>query len=552
MDSVITTEKDVEALEARVRKLAGEKSSLELVISLMNRMSEAPGLENTIENMLRAVGDVIGGVNLTLYYCIDGEVHFADINRSRGRLETIVDPLVRTVFETHQAVEQEHPFRDTQMTTPEFAHAYTWAVPLLVGTDLIGVFEIESLHIGMGDMSRELPTFFTYAALVLKNEILDHSQLQEAHDALAQEVTIRKRAEEELRELNRDLEERVSARTRQLHSADQKANRLAAIVQSSEDAIIGKDLNGIITSWNPGAERIYGYSESEAIGRSISILLPPGHEGEGDQIIERILAGEHIDHYEAVRCTQHGDRLLMSLTISPIRNAEGTIIAASTIARDITEKKRAEDAIRRSLREKEIMLKEIHHRVKNNLQIISSLLNLQSTRYNEPGICKAFDESQRRVRTMALVHEQLYRSENFASIDFGEHLTRIARELMSAYGRSGIELLMDVAPVSLSIDSAIPCGLIANELVSNALKHAFPAERCGVITIRLQITGADHACMVVADDGIGLPARTGISSYSTLGMSLVSSLADQIDGRLTIDASHGSTFTLDIPLTPEE
>jgi PAS domain S-box-containing protein len=552
MDGAMNADIDVESLEDRVRRLAGEKSSLELVISLMNRMSEAPGLDNTIESMLRAVADVIGGVNLILYYYLDGEIHFVDITRKRGRLETISDTLVHSVFESRQSAEIEHAFRDTRMTTPEFARAYTWAVPLLVGQDLIGVFKIESLHISMTEMARELPTFFTYAALVLKNEILGHSRLQKAHDALSQEVTIRKRAEEELRELNRDLEERVSARTDQLQHANQRAYQMAAIVQSSEDAIIGKDLNGIITSWNPGAEKIYGYSEEEVLGRSIGILLPPGHDDEGTQIMKRIMAGEHIEHYEAVRCRRNGDHLLMSLTISPIRNADGAVIAASTIARDITGKKRTEDAIRRSLHEKEIMLKEIHHRVKNNLQIISSLLNLQSAKYNESEIRKAFDESQRRVRTMALVHEQLYRSENFSSINFGEHLTRITRELMSAYGRPGIKLITDVAPVSLSIENAIPCGLIANELVSNALKHAFPAGRNGKITIRLQAADTGHARLVVADDGVGLPAQSGTNNPTTLGMILISSLTSQIDGRLTIDASHGCTFTVDIPLAPEE
>ena len=339
MDLVMTTDKTIDALEDRVRKLAGEKSSLELVISLMNRMSEAPGLTNTIENMLRAVADVIGGVDLMVYYCIDGEIHFVDIKGNRTRIATIDDPLVQSVFETHRSIEKEHPFRDTRMTTQEFANAYTWAVPLLVGQELIGVFKIESLHISMSEMARELPTFFTYAALVLKNEILGHSRLQKAHDTLAQEVAIRTRAEEELRELNRDLEDRVSARTEQLQHANQRAYQLAAIVQSSEDAIIGKDLNGIITSWNPGAEKIYGYAESDVLGRSINILLPPGHEAEGEQIIRRIVAGEHIEHYEAVRCTRSGDQLQMSLTISPIRDAQGKVIAASTIARDITEKK---------------------------------------------------------------------------------------------------------------------------------------------------------------------------------------------------------------------
>ncbi len=675
MNGKAATDHETAALEERIRRLAGEKSSLELVISLMNRMSAAPGLDTTIENMLRAVADVIGGVDLILYYVSDGEIHSTDINNTARVHTAIADPLVQRVFTSRHLEEIELPFEDTRMTTEEFAHAYTWAVPLLVGEELIGVFKIECLHISLGEMPRELSTFFSYAAMVLKNRILGHSRLQRAYTALSEEVAVRTKAEEELRDLNKDLEGRVLARTAQLQAANEqlraseerfsaafhhspiassitraddlrlvdvndvflassgytrdeligkvpselglfergkeltaaleslrahgesppfesryrtksgttgvnlhairviaiggvphllamtlditdrkrsseKANQLAAIVQSSEDAIIGKDLAGIITSWNPGAERIYGYTEREAIGQPIAMLLPPGHEEEGQEIIRRVLAGEHIEHYEAMRCTRSGDHLLMSLSVSPIRNADGQVIAASTIARNITEKRRSEDALRRSLREKEIMLKEIHHRVKNNLQIISSLLSLQSGRYRDQEILRAFDESQRRVRTMAMVHEQLYRSENFASINFGENLTRITRELISAYGRPGIRLSMEIEPVTLAIDNAIPCGLIANELLSNALKHAFPGGRAGTLTVGLHMIDPAHARLVVSDDGVGLPeGKRGCSNPTTLGMTLVTSLAEQIDGSLTCATGSGCTFTLDIPLT---
>jgi PAS domain S-box-containing protein len=674
MTGAIDTERDVTTLEERVQKLAGEKSALELVITLMNRMSESPGLTTTIENMLHAVADVIGGVNLILYYVRDGEIYSNDINGVCQVHPSISDPLVSRVFASQAPEEIQLPFENTRMTTEEFAHAYTWAVPLIVEAELVGVFKIECLHLSMGELPREINTFFNYAALALKNGILGHSRLQRAYDALSEEMRVRKRAEADLHVLNRELEERVLARTaqvqlanEQLHASEErfaaafqhspiaisiaraddlrlvdvndafldfsgytreeilgkvpsslgliqtgealsaivqqlraggepppfesayrtrngetgvnlhaikaitirgivhllamslditdrkrsseKANQLAAIVQSSEDAIIGKDLQGMITSWNPGAERIYGYREAEALGRPIAMLMPPDREDEGEEIIRRIRAGDHIEHYEAVRRTRSGGMLLMSLTMSPVRDADGKIIAVSTIARDITEKKRAEDAIRRSLREKDILLKEIHHRVKNNLQIISSLLNLQSSRYQDNGILKAFDESQRRVRTMAMVHEQLYRSENFASVDFGENLRRITMELASAYGRTGIRLDLNIEPVTLSIDSAIPCGLIANELLSNALKHAFPDGRDGTITITLRMIGAEMAQLAISDDGVGFPeGKRPSGTPTTLGMTLVTSLAEQIDGSLTCSPSPGCTFTLDIPL----
>jgi PAS domain S-box-containing protein len=678
MNGAIETDRDTATLEERVHKLAGEKSALELVITLMNRMSESPGLTTTIDNMLHAVADVIGGVNLILFYTRDGEIYSNDINGVCQVHPAITDPLVSRVFATHLPEEIQLPFEDTRMTTEEFAHAYTWAVPLVVEAELVGVFKIECLHLSMGELPREITTFFNYAALVLKNGILGHSRLQRAYDALSGEMNVRKHAEEELLVLNRELEQRVLARTAQLQLANEqlhaseerfvaafqyspiaiaiaraddlrlvdvneaflessgytreevigkvpsslglihsdeglaaivrqlraggepppfesayrtkngatgvnlhaikaitiggtvhllsmslditdrkrsseKANQLAAIVQSSEDAIVGKDLNGVIISWNPGAEHIYGYREEEVLGKPVAILMPPDREDEGEEIIHSILAGHRIEHYESVRRTRTGELLLMSLTVSPVRDADGKIVAVSTIARDITGKKRAEDAIRRSLREKEILLKEIHHRVKNNLQIISSLLNLQSSRYHDKEILGAFDESQRRVRTMAMVHEQLYRSENFASVDFGENLHRITQELGSAYARPGIQFDIAIEPITLSIDNAIPCGLIANELLSNALKHAFPGGRKGTITIRLRMTSPTMAQLVIGDDGVGLPdGKPAPGTPTTLGMTLITSLAEQIDGSLVCSPPPGCTFTLDIPLPPAD
>ena len=149
-----------------------------------------------------------------------------------------------------------------------------------------------------------------------------------------------------------------------------------------------------------------------------------------------------------------------------------------------------------------------------------------------------------------MVHEQLYRSENFASINFGENLKRITRELTSAYCRPGIQLSLDIEPVTLAIDNAIPCGLVANELLSNALKLAFPDGRQGTVTVSLRMVDPSHARLIVSDDGVGLPeGKRACSNPTTLGMTLVTSLAEQIEGSLSCATGPGCTFTLDIPLT---
>ncbi len=619
--------------EERLHKLAADKSNLELVIRMMNRLSAVPGLDSTIESMLHAVGDVIGGVDLVLYYRASGELHYVDLCGVKKRLDALDDELVREAFETRRPVEREHPFSDTHMRTPEFSKAHTWAVPLMVGPEVIGVLKMESLHLAMRDLSGRLPTFFGYAALVLENQIqasrlLEKSEqsrltlarlleeerqvegaLRESERRLAdaervahvgywdrdlvrghltmseeayrifglppeerfqdlatwqqrwtriihpddrakvasvlagamgdgprydtiyrvvwpsgetrfvhsvadvtrdeggkptrifgvmQDVTERRRAEEALRRLNRELRaisncnqtlmraqdeqsllddvcrivcedagyllawvgfaEHDEARTvrpvahagvddgylaeariswgdtergsgpagtvirtgetfyvqdfatlpgfdlwresalkrgyrsgialplkdesgavfgaflmysgevnaftpaeirlqeelagdlafgitvlrgrAERRRAEEKLAHLAAIVESTDDAIIGKTLDERILSWNRGAERVYGYAAEEVLGQPISILVPPGLEDELAGIMERLRRGERVEHLETLRARKDGGLLPVALTISPIKDPQGRIIGASTIARDITAQRR--------------------------------------------------------------------------------------------------------------------------------------------------------------------------------------------------------------------
>jgi PAS domain S-box-containing protein len=207
-------------------------------------------------------------------------------------------------------------------------------------------------------------------------------------------------------------------------------NMLASIVDSSHDAIFSKTLDGIITSWNRGAEKIYGYTAEEAVGKHVSILVPPEAKIEISQILERLKRGERIEPYETVRVRKDGTRIIVSLTISPIIDDQGNVVAASAIGRDITEQKRINDLIRSQLKEKEILLKEVHHRVKNNLQVISSLLELRSRNIkNEASPDAAFRESIDRIRAISLVHEKLYRSQDLSKINFTVYVRNLLDDL---------------------------------------------------------------------------------------------------------------------------
>ncbi|HEY8038008.1 MAG TPA: ATP-binding protein [Methylobacter sp.] len=185
-------------LKQRATKLALDKSHQQLVMQLMRKMSEASGLENVIDNMLHSIVDVIGGANLILYYKIDADIFYADVYGVKNRLQQLDDERVNDAFITGNAIEYEHDFSDTQMLTPAFTHAYTWVYPLKVGSTVIGVFKMESLHVAMRDLHNQLPLFFNYAALVLKNEILGYTRLQEINNLLQQEIIIRKQTERKL------------------------------------------------------------------------------------------------------------------------------------------------------------------------------------------------------------------------------------------------------------------------------------------------------------------------------------------------------------------
>jgi PAS domain S-box-containing protein len=356
-------------------------------------------------------------------------------------------------------------------------------------------------------------------------------EVRERAAALQHEVDERRRAQAEL--------ERVAVTER----------LFLAVVESSDDAILTSNLDGTITAWNPGAERLFGYPAGEAIGKNIEIVLPEHRRDEERQVLIGLLRGEPLRNYETVRAHKSGKEIAISLSVSPIRSASGAVIGAAKIARDVTERRQNERRIEASLREKELLLGEIHHRVKNNLQVVTSLLAMQSERIADPVVHQLLQDSQNRVRSMALIHQTLYQSGDFAEVDFAGFLDALVPTLFDSYSvdPSRIRLVIDAANVLLPIANAIPCGLLVNELIANALKHAFPDGRAGEVRVELANEPDGQVVLSVSDNGIGIPESLDLAQTETLGLQLVDLLADQLAATKTIERAQPTRFVLRFP-----
>ncbi len=468
------------------------------------------------------------------------------------------------------------------------------------------------------------------------------------------DITERKRAEEALQEANETLQ---------------------AIIQSSPLAIISLDPEGNVTHWNPAAERVFGWSERESLGRFLP-LVPDEKRDEHRALRERVLRGEGFSDVQARRRKKDGSPIDISISTAPLRDAQGRIIGIISVNVDITERKRAEEALREkeaqlrfalegtndgfwdvdmksnkvfmshrgceilgfspeemterfdvwaklvhpddmdatqkalaehldgrapvfsveqrlmtrsgewkwiltrgkivacdangaparitgthtdiserrkaegaiqaSLREKETLLREIHHRVKNNMQVISSLFNLQAGHIADADARRMLKEGQLRIRSMALIHEKLYQARDLSKIEFASYIQSLAAHLFQFFrvDPAQVRLETDLENVSLDINSAVPCGLLINELVSNVLKHAFPGGRKGIVRIRLRREKDGSLELRVADDGVGFPEGLDFRRTGSFGLQIVDLLIEQLEGKIELERKPGTAFTI--------
>ena len=327
--------------------------------------------------------------------------------------------------------------------------------------------------------------------------------------------------------------------------------RFRLIVDNSAAGYYFIDDKGYYQAVNAAWLRLHGYDDiSDVAGKSYLEFCLPEESEKVSEVITHVLQGGSVSKGEHARKNKDGSIGYHTYSASPVYS-EGRVIGLEGFIIDITERLKAERALRASLTEKEILLKEIHHRVKNNLNIVTSLLTLQrgsiqSVKQARSAIGISID----RVHSMALVHEKIYESENLSRINMKSYIESMIFDLISAYAMDlSIDSNLSIAPVTIDISRAVPCGLILNELLTNSLIHAFIGRTSGTISISLTTLEKGKVMLTVGDDGIGLPENIHVESATSLGLQLVTLLTEQLDGSLTVDTSRGTSMSIVFPIS---
>ncbi|MFW5684895.1 MAG: sensor histidine kinase, partial [Spirochaetota bacterium] len=332
-------------------------------------------------------------------------------------------------------------------------------------------------------------------------------------------------------------------------------NRFRALVSSIEDLVMTADLDGRVVNVYGGWFERHGMPEEWLHARDVTDILDHRHDETVSNEIMRAGTGEtrHI----TLDVELDGRLRWLAFTVSPLRDSHDTIASVVAVGRDVTDQEESRRMLAERLQENQTLLQEVHHRVKNNMQIMSSLLSLQSAQLKHPADRALIAESSRRIDTMAQVHEQLYSADSLSDIAMNPYVNDLAERLVQTYALDGrtVRLIVDVDEIQLPIDRAIPCAQLLHEVITNALKHGFREREQGTLHIVFRTDGESHVRLRVHDDGHGIKVCDGRpasmttgTTTGTLGLKLVELLARQLDGVATFTNTYGTTFEISFPL----
>ncbi|MFC1834576.1 PAS domain S-box protein [Thermodesulfobacteriota bacterium] len=339
------------------------------------------------------------------------------------------------------------------------------------------------------------------------------------------DVTERKKGEKALREIS---------------------DTLSALVENMPDVVHFKDGKRRHLLVNRAFEEFTGLDRKEVIGKEAEQFLPPDLAEQSRVSDEEVIRTLRPSVDEQVVVKPGPETVIHETRKFPIVNEDGRLVAIGGISRDITDRKRTEEQTKASLIEKEMLLREIHHRVKNNLAQISSLISLQYHYSVDRPMEQILEEIQTRIRSMALIHELLHKAEGVSHFDVGDYVTGLVEHLMVAHGKLGshIKLDKDIEKIPFALDTTIPLGFLLTELVSNCLKHAFPEGGEGEIAVALHSVDEGRFELVVKDNGIGMPKTIDIETPDSMGLDLIDTFVEQIRGRMTVKQNGGTEFRI--------
>jgi len=321
--------------------------------------------------------------------------------------------------------------------------------------------------------------------------------------------------------------------------------RFRSLLDETNDYIfLLKIPSGRFSDVNKSASEYFGFNTIEMQSMSIHDLVAVEELDKFCKLFKE-LADKSLERktFYSVFVGFNGNKIPVEISASTVNFSDEFYIVM--VVRDITERKEAENEIKKSLEEKKVLLREIHHRVKNNMQIISSLLNLQANHTNDKNVVDILMESQNRVKSMAMIHEKLYQSPELARIDFKDYISKLSTFLRQSYVyvNNTIIIETEVEDVHLNIDTAVPCGLIINELITNSIKHGFPDDKPGLIRIKLSESGGKYI-LSVKDNGVGFPETLDFRNTDTLGLQLINNLVLQLDGTIDVIRNQGTEFKI--------
>ncbi|MFO0727638.1 MAG: histidine kinase dimerization/phosphoacceptor domain -containing protein [Myxococcota bacterium] len=319
-------------------------------------------------------------------------------------------------------------------------------------------------------------------------------------------------------------------------------------LEAAPTGMLMVDATGRIVLVNAQIERLFGYARAELIGSPLEMLVPERfrgrHPGFRDGFFVAPAARPMGGGRDLYGLTKGGDEVPIEIGLNPLETPDGRFVLSSVA--NITERKRAERERNDLNAQLKVLLQEVHHRVKNNLQIISSLLNMQIRQVSDQDGRIALEDCRRRVEAIGLIHEKLYQSQDYSRVPFSDYVRGLAENVYEALGATinQVRLELEIESMSMAVDRAIPCGLLLNELITNAIRHAFPGRRPGLVRVALRRADPTRVELVVEDDGVGMPEGFDVQKSNSLGMQLVHTLVEQVHADLEICHEHGTRFQI--------